>query len=334
MGCIYALNENDEKNISVKGKKDFSTEKNEGFSNYFVNLHEEKCKSDKENGKLKFNDNPIYIKFDNNKIDENAKNDELTNTNSLVKISTSPNLNSSNYKLKPPKTLTLFFDNHLLSEESPIKVIIKKNVLTKSSGEQIEKHIEPIITYTFGKIDHSVDFSFIDSSVSDHQFNITYDSALNQYYAHDIEYGTGIFYKLKKKKIIPHDNYIVITFCNLYLRLEVYEEDNSSLKITFLDKKFKNKEVVINPRTKKIVKLGRGNQVDILINEQDISRIQWTAKYDGINWWLFDGNVEKNGEQKCSMNGIWIQIIDKMELYNDLVLKTGMTVIEVKLKGE
>ena len=34
------------------------------------------------------------------------------------------------------------------------------------------------------------------------------------------------------------------------------------------------------------------------------------------------------------MNGIWIQIIDKMELYNDLVLKTGMTVIEVKLKGE
>ena len=57
-------------------------------------------------------------------------------------------------------------------------------------------------------------------------------------------------------------------------------------------------------------------------------------KYDGINWWLFDGNIEKNGEQKCSMNGIWIQIIDKMELYNDLVLKTGMTVIEVKLKGE
>ena len=89
---------------------------------------------------------------------------------------------------------------------------------------------------------------------------------------------------------------------------------------------------------KKIVKLGRSKDVDIILNKGGVSRTQWTAVYKHNNWWLFDGNLEvsvddeNNPIQNESTNGIWVQIDGTIELQNGKIIKTGRTVIDLKIE--
>ena len=131
---------------------------------------------------------------------------------------------------------------------------------------------------------------------------------------------------------------IIITFSNVYILLKSQDRNNNTLSVTFIDQTYKNKHVMYCGLVKKIVKLGRNKDVDIILNKGGVSRTQWTAVYKNNNWWLFDGNMEisvddeNNPIQNVSTNGIWVQIDGTIELQNGKILKTGQTVIDLKIE--
>ena len=100
---------------------------------------------------------------------------------------------------------------------------------------------------------------------------------------------------------------------------------------------YKNKRFKYDLNEKKIIKVGRSDECDIIINEQaGISRVQMSFVYnDKTNeFYVYDGNVinEFGNGNKQSTNGVWL-LINKMEIFDEMIIKTGMTRIVFELKG-
>ena len=99
---------------------------------------------------------------------------------------------------------------------------------------------------------------------------------------------------------------------------------------------YKNKRFKYNLNEKKIIKVGRREDCDIIISEEaGISRVQVTFVYnDKTNeFFVYDGNVnnENGSGNKQSTNGVWL-LVNKMEIFNQMIIKTGMTKILFELK--
>ena len=87
---------------------------------------------------------------------------------------------------------------------------------------------------------------------------------------------------------------------------------------------------------KKNIKVGRSNDCDIIVSDETgISRVQMTFFYDQETneFYVYEGNYnnEYDNKNKQSTNGVWL-LINKMEIFNEMMIKTGMTKIFFELK--
>jgi hypothetical protein len=69
--------------------------------------------------------------------------------------------------------------------------------------------------------------------------------------------------------------------------------------------------------------------------EEEISRVQFTFFYNEKNneFFIYDGfYYVNNNKSKVSTNGIWLLIHNKIQIFNNMIFKTGKTFINCKLR--
>jgi len=137
--------------------------------------------------------------------------------------------------------------------------------------------------------------------------------------------------KIRQKKIIDHD--MIVSFCATHMILRVEPEvnpENKIIKIRFLQGPDNKKEHVFTSREKKTICIGRSKTNEIVYRDDSVSRIQCTLIYENNEWILYDGNFE-GAELKTSTNGLWLLASSKIDISNEMILKTGNTTLYAKL---
>lgn len=184
------------------------------------------------------------------------------------------------------------------------------------------------------------DYNFLDESIGPRQFEISYSIEKGKFFIVDNKRGTGLFVKIKQKVVVDHD--MIVSFCASHMILqeepEVYHPENKIIKIKFLQGPHQNQERTFNSKDKKIIRIGRSKQAEVIYKDDSVSRIQCTIVFEKGEWNIYDGYLD-NGN-KGSTNGLWyyyhydfyrLLASNKLEMSDDMILKTGNTTLQIKL---
>ena len=175
-------------------------------------------------------------------------------------------------------------------------------------------------------------------------FKIQYIKKLNEFILKHLQKGFGTFIKvndsmyLRNKSIINlGDVYLAIFFCE---KKEKEKENNvkdiygfnCDLKIKVYNSN--NKEYFFEKNNDKVIKIGRINYGnDIELNDNLISKINCTIRYNNIKGWMIkDGSdfILKSGEimRKYSKNGTWILINDNIKITENMIFKSNFNIFK------
>ena len=274
--------------------------------------------------KITFNDN---IKSENNSI--HHKTSQLMKSQSIIDSKEYLSQILLIMKLKNESDNEL--DKIIITNTSLVSETKNINIIKEELREKIFTFGSSIVSKEDSIFFKGIDYKIEDSNIKPHQFNIEYEDG--KFYIKDCKEGNGIFLKINPKLLINENNNKLIFMFNSLLSLK------TELKI--LTMKFiiyyKNKRFKFDLNEKKIIKVGRSDECDIIINDQaGISRVQMSFVYnDKTNeFYVYDGNVinESGNGNKQSTNGVWL-LINKMEIFDEMIIKTGMTRIFFELKG-
>ena len=202
--------------------------------------------------------------------------------------------------------------NSLISEKKNININNNNHIfsfggLTKKEEENYDKEIN---------------YKIYDLNIKPHQFDIEYSE--NKFYLKDYKEGSGIFLKINPKYLIKENTTKLIFSLNNFTYLNIEYIKPNQLLIDYKKKKYK-----YNLTEKKKIKVGRSEECDLkILEEPGISRIQMTFFYNEKNndLYVYDGNLinENTNEYQESTNGVWL-LINKMEITNNMIIKSGMT---------
>ena len=274
--------------------------------------------------KITFNDN---VKSENNSI--HHKTSQLMKSQSIIDSKEYLSQILLIMKLKNESDNEL--DKIIITNTSLVSETKNINIIKEELREKIFTFGSSIVSKEDSIFFKGIDYKIEDSNIKPHQFNIEYEDG--KFYIKDCKEGNGIFLKINPKLLINENNNKLIFMFNSLLSLK------TELKI--LTMKFiiyyKNKRFKFDLNEKKIIKVGRSDECDIIINDQaGISRVQMSFVYnDKTNeFYVYDGNVinESGNGNKQSTNGVWL-LINKMEIFDEMIIKTGMTRIFFELKG-
>ena len=175
-----------------------------------------------------------------------------------------------------------------------------------------------------------IDYYFNEENIQPHQFDIEYEEG--KYYIKGYDDGSGIYLKIDKKiNIGVKEKYIFLFNNKSFLNFQIKENDNLVLIEYNGEKKgeFKYKE-------NNIILIGRSQSCNVVLNnEEGISRVQFSFYYNIINneFYIFDGLYDEDKNKcKCSTNGIWLLINNKILINKGMLFKTGKTLILCELK--
>lgn len=148
--------------------------------------------------------------------------------------------------------------------------------------------------FYFGKDKDENDY--VINQISNKEFSIKYEN--KNFYLTESNSDTGVFVKIQTSKAI-NEKKLIISFANSYLSLQIL--DDNKISISFHN----NNETVyhtLNPNEdkQKYFKIGRGEECDIVIKSNSISRVQCSLIYVNNNWVIYDGLRDKP-----SLNGLW-----------------------------
>lgn len=247
--------------------------------------------------------------------------------NSTTKINiTPPSSTNIPTKIEFPKAIFKFYNNsksNLLEEIS-----LTPNSLTKTDGTVL---IQPKYhKFSFGNSKDN-DCELTGANLADKQFYVYFDSDSKKFSAIDNIAGTGLFVKIEDNIIINHD--MIVSFCADHMYLQVIDGKvcgGKTINIKFLQSLNKT-ETHVNSNQKNVLTIGRGNKCDIVHNDESVSKIHCTIKYEGNEWVLYDGVVNEK-EHKKSTNGLWLLANMGMELKDKMTMKTGIYKIIVEIK--
>jgi hypothetical protein len=221
------------------------------------------------------------------------------------------------------------FDKIQITNTSLISEKKNINIIKEELREKVFTFGSSIVSKEDSIYYKGIDYKIADSNIKPHQFNIIFEDG--KFYIKDCKEGNGIFLKINPKFLLEGNNKSTFMFNNLIsLKTEL-----KILSMQFIIY-YKNKRFKFNLNEKKIIKVGRREDCDIIISEEaGISRVQVTFVYnDKTNeFFVYDGNVNnENGSGiKQSTNGVWL-LVNKMEIFNQMIIKTGMTKILFELK--
>ena len=214
-----------------------------------------------------------------------------------------------------------------------MKIIKDENYVFSFGGENEEKKDSDSSSFEssyYNENNEEIDYKFKENNIQEHQFDIEYDEG--KYFIKGYNNGNGIFLKIDKKILIePNEKYIFLFNHNSYLNFIVMEKYN----IVIIEYNGEKKGE-FNYKFKNIILIGRSKNCDIMINkEEEISRVQFTFFYNEKNneFFIYDGfYYVNNNKSKVSTNGIWLLIHNKIQIFNNMIFKTGKTFINCKLR--
>lgn len=79
---------------------------------------------------------------------------------------------------------------------------------------------------------------------------------------------------------------------------------------------------IANSKDKKVIRLGRikTNEIDLDFNDESISRIQTTIRFENNNWFIYDGDGKKG-----SLNGTWYLAEEYITITEGMIFSAGST---------
>lgn len=238
------------------------------------------------------------------------------------------------------------------------KLTFYKNIMFDSNGKIINKENKKIISYSFGNNTSvhinttsdcedkkekqtnintktkELDYIIQDKTILPHQFDIEYIAKNGSFHLKDVSTGSGVFYRLQTKEVLPEEGKFIFTFSDFYFKVktEINENQHSLLTLTFIEEEHSHQEFIFNSSETPNFKIGRGLDCEISIPSSEVSRVQLTFIYDNNVWTIYDGSIEENMKQIPSTNGTWIQVNESIKLTHGLVLKTGQVIMDVKIQ--
>ena len=271
---------------------------------------------------------------------------KINSNNNLVKAKT----NSSTILLNFSMELIMKFSKEL-NENYEIISIFQNNLKNlKDETIKITKEDPLHAIFSFGgeikgkiKKDNSssfqssnldeleeVDYLFDEENIQPHQFDIEFDEG--KYYIKGYDDGSGIFLRIDKKINIGFDEKYIFLFNNKsFINFQI-KEDNNLVYIEYNGEK----KGEFNYKENNIILIGRSQSCNVVLNnEEGISRVQFSFYYDIINneFYIFDGLYDEDKNKcKCSTNGIWLLINNKILINKGMLFKTGKTLILCELK--
>ena len=274
--------------------------------------------------KITFNDN---VKSENNSI--HHKTSQLMKSQSIIDSKEYLSQILLIMKLKNESDNEL--DKIIITNTSLVSETKNINIIKEELREKIFTFGSSIVSKEDSIFFKGIDYKIEDSNIKPHQFNIEYEDG--KFYIKDCKEGNGIFLKINPKLLINENNNKLIFMFNSLLTLKT-ELKIMTMKFIIY---YKNKRFKYDLNEKKIIKVGRSDECDIIISEQaGVSRVQMSFVYnDKTNeFYVYDGNVinESGNGNKQSTNGVWL-LINKMEIFDEMIIKTGMTRIVFELKG-
>ena len=274
--------------------------------------------------KITFNDN---VKSENNSI--HHKTSQLMKSQSIIDSKEYLSQILLIMKLKNESDNEL--DKIIITNTSLVSETKNINIIKEELREKIFTFGSSIVSKEDSIFFKGIDYKIEDSNIKPHQFNIEYEDG--KFYIKDCKEGNGIFLKINPKLLINENNNKLIFMFNSLLTLKT-ELKIMTMKFIIY---YKNKRFKYDLNEKKIIKVGRSDECDIIISEQaGVSRVQMSFVYnDKTNeFYVYDGNVinESGNGNKQSTNGVWL-LINKMEIFDEMIIKTGMTRIFFELKG-
>lgn len=166
------------------------------------------------------------------------------------------------------------------------------------------------------------------------QFYIQFDPLDKQYKIRDLGKGYGAFAKLQGS-IVIRDSFLINigeSYVVTYLISNQDEYDDGQnpavpknmpfklkLKI-FPPYNLENPDVVICQNDQQELVIGRSPNCDIRIDDQLISKMQSTIKYEDGNWILEDGR-----DGKESTNGTWYYLNQEQPISDGMIFKQNQT---------
>ena len=274
--------------------------------------------------KITFNDN---VKSENNSI--HHKTSQLMKSQSIIDSKEYLSQTLLIMKLKNESDNEL--DKIIITNTSLVSETKNINIIKEELRDKIFTFGSSIVSKEDSIFFKGIDYKIEDSNIKPHQFNIEYEDG--KFYIKDCKEGNGIFLKINPKLLINENNNKLIFMFNSLLTLKT-ELKIMTMKFIIY---YKNKRFKYDLNEKKIIKVGRSDECDIIISEQaGVSRVQMSFVYnDKTNeFYVYDGNVinESGNGNKQSTNGVWL-LINKMEIFDEMIIKTGMTRIFFELKG-
>lgn len=170
-------------------------------------------------------------------------------------------------------------------------ILITPNSVSKLKGCCI---IKSSGIFSFGNNKEENDYTI--EQISDQEFFIKYVN--KQFYISENSTSTGVFVKIQTSKIIKEDK-IIISFANCYIGLQTLEDNK--LNISFYNENDQGSHTLNqNEDKQKCFKIGRGEECDIIIKNNSISRVQCSLIFFNNNWIIYD-----EIKDKPSLNGLW-----------------------------
>ena len=189
-------------------------------------------------------------------------------------------------------------------------------------------------------------------------FYIYFNPDYMKYYVKDCGMAYGTFINIQNE-IILKDNYIINigdTFIEISIGMEnkafLNERKNdfeSKKKIMSIsDPEYNNnlnlkiisKDKIYDPvnflPTKSKIKIGRGLNCEIVIDDILLSRIHCTIEYkNNIGWIIRDGyrnkeNIEESMDIKASTNGTWLYVFEDTPIYEGMILRSDNNLFRCK----
>ncbi len=283
------------------------------------------------------NSKPLHSKKitfynDNNKSENNSfhnKTSQLMKSQSI--IDSKEYLSQTLLIMKLKNESDIEFDKITITNTSLVSETKNINIIKEELRDKIFTFGSSIVSKEDSIFFKGIDYKIEDSNIKPHQFNIEYEDG--KFYIKDCKEGNGNFLKINPKLLINENNNKLIFMFNSLLTLKT-ELKIMTMKFIIY---YKNKRFKYDLNEKKIIKVGRSDECDIIISEQaGVSRVQMSFVYnDKTNeFYVYDGNVinESGNGNKQSTNGVWL-LINKMEIFDEMIIKTGMTRIVFELKG-
>ena len=177
-----------------------------------------------------------------------------------------------------------------------------------------------------------IDGENLDDKFYGKHFQIKFNPEDLNYYLRDLGHGFGTFIRINDW--IEIKNNFLLNIGENYLIFSVISKDaqdnNSVLNIKLFSVSSGQKSFDFKKENSPIT-IGRKAENDINIEDNMLSRIHCTIKNKENKWYLIDGSIDENENNKKSTNGSWIYAYEDTLIYDKMSFKASHYLFECNL---